>query len=70
MNAVGQAMGAPLPVRYLPLGSEVPLLPPEAGNLLNGMETYETFVDMTDTAPAYGVRLTTPDEYIRRTFVR
>ena len=70
VNAVGQAMGAPLPVRYLPLGSEVPLLPPEAGNLLNGMETYETFVDMTETAPAYGVKLTTLDEYIRRTFVR
>ena len=70
VSAVGQAMGTQLPVRYLPLGSEVPLLPPEAGVLLNGMETYETFVDMTETAPTYGVRLTTLDEYIRRTFVR
>lgn len=69
VNAVGQAIGASLPVRYLPLGSEVPLLPPEAGVLLNGMETYETFVDMSETAPAYGVKLTTLDEYIRRTFV-
>ena len=70
VGAVGKAMGAQLPVRYLPLGSEVPLLPPEVGNLLNGMETFETFVDMSETAPAYGVKLTTLDEYIGRTFVR
>jgi hypothetical protein len=38
--------------------------------LLNGMETFETFIDMTETAPAYGVRLTTLDEYLQRTFVR
>jgi NADH dehydrogenase len=70
VNAISAAMRAPLPVRYLPLGSEVPLLPPEVGNLLNGMETFETFVDMTETAPAYGVKLTTLDEFISRTFVR
>jgi len=26
-------------------------------------------VDMSETAPAYGVKLTTLNEYIRRTFV-
>lgn len=70
VNAVGAAMGAPLPVRYLPLGSQVPLLPPAASDLLNGMETFETFVDMATTAPTYGLKLTTLDEFIRRTFVR
>jgi NADH dehydrogenase len=70
VHAVGAAMGASLPVTYLPLGSDVPLLPPEVSSLLNGMETFETFVDMTETAPAYGVELTTLDKYIRRTFVR
>lgn len=69
VNAVNGALGAQLPVRHLPLGSEVPLLPPEVGNLLNGMETFETFIDMTETAPAYGVKLTTLDEFIHRTFV-
>lgn len=68
VNAVGQATGRQLPVQYLPLGSEVPLLPPSVTELLNGMETYETFVDMHKTAPAYGVKLTTLDEFIRRTF--
>jgi uncharacterized protein YbjT (DUF2867 family) len=70
VNAISAAMGAQLPVRYLPLGSEVPLLPPEVDGLLNGMETFETFVDMSETAPAYGVTLTTLDEFIQHTFVR
>ena len=33
-------------------------------------ETFETFVDMTETAPAYGIKLTTLDEFIEHTFVR
>jgi uncharacterized protein YbjT (DUF2867 family) len=69
VDRVGRAMGVQLPVQYLPLGSEVPLLPPEAGNLLIGMETFETFVEMEETAAAYGVKLTTLDEYIQGTFV-
>ncbi len=69
VSAVGAALGAQLPVRYLPLGSEVPGLPPEVGSLLNGMETFETFVDMTETAAAYKLKLTTLDEFIRRTFL-
>ena len=69
VNAAGHAIGRQLPVQYLPLGSELPLLPPTVSELLNGMETFETFVDMAETAPAYGVRLTTLDEFIGRTFV-
>lgn len=64
VDAVRRVAGAPLAVNYLPLGSEVPLLPSEVSTLLNGMETFETFVDMRETAPAYGVRLTTLDEFI------
>jgi hypothetical protein len=63
-------MGTQLPVQYLPPSSTVPLLPPEASVLANGMETFETFVDMSETAPAYGIKLTTLDEFIQRTFVR
>jgi uncharacterized protein YbjT (DUF2867 family) len=70
VNTAGQVMGAELPVQYLPLGTAVPLLPPAASDLLNGMETFETFIDMTETAPAYGVTLTTLDEYIQNTFVQ
>jgi hypothetical protein len=38
--------------------------------LINGMETYETCVDMSELAPAYGIKLTSLDEFIQRTFVR
>lgn len=69
VDAVGHAVGARLPRQYLPLGSSVPLLPDEIGMLLNGMETFESFLDMQETASRYGVRLTTLDEYIQRTFV-
>jgi len=34
------------------------------------METFETFVEMSGTAPAYWVKLTTLDEFIQHTFVR
>jgi NADH dehydrogenase len=70
VETIGRTMGFSLPVQYLPIGSQVPLLPDEVGGLLNAMETFETFVDMNETAPAYGITLTTLDEYIQRTFVR
>jgi hypothetical protein len=63
-------MGTELPVRYLPLGSNVPLLPPEAVTLFHGFETFETYVDMSELAPAYGIKPTTLDEFILRTFVQ
>ncbi len=69
VDAVGRHMGAELPVQYLPLGADLPLLPPVVSQLMNGFETSETFINMTETAAAYGVTLTTLDEYIQRTFV-
>lgn len=63
--AVGKALGA-----YLPSGSAVPLLPPAASDLINAHEIFETFIDMAETAPAYGVTLTTLDAYIRNTFMQ
>ena len=70
VQAVSKEMGTQLPFQYLPLGSNVPLLPPEAVTLFSGMETYETYADMSKLAPAYGIKLTTLDEFIQRTFVR
>jgi uncharacterized protein YbjT (DUF2867 family) len=69
VNAISQAVGISLPVQYLPLGSEVPILPPGAGSLLNSMETFEDTMDLTETASAYGVELTKLDAYVRKTFV-
>lgn len=70
INEISQVVGSQLPVQYLPQDSQVPLLPDEASFLLNAMETFETYVDMTETAPAFGIKLTTLDEYIRRMYVQ
>jgi hypothetical protein len=66
VNAISQANAAPLLLQYLPMGSEVPLLSPEVGSLLNGMETYESFIDMTETTSANSVELTPLDKFIQR----
>lgn len=58
VDAAGKVMGQALRVNYAPLGSEVPLLPPLAGNTLSAWETYETFIDMGDLPARYGVELT------------
>lgn len=68
--AVGKALGADLPVQYLPPGSTVPLLPPAASDLMNAHEAFETFIDMAEIAPSYDVTLTTLEAYIRSTFVQ
>jgi uncharacterized protein YbjT (DUF2867 family) len=68
VQAVGEAMGQPLPVNYVTPGDTVPLMPPTVGALLAGMETYETFIDMRETAAQYGVDLTTLDAFARATF--
>jgi hypothetical protein len=70
LGNLSQGMGTQLPVQYQSSGSTVPPLPLEASVLANGMETFETFVDMSETAPAYGIKLATLDEFIQRTFVR
>jgi uncharacterized protein YbjT (DUF2867 family) len=68
-DRANQALGGALQVQYLPPGSEVPFLPPAANILITGMETYESFVDMSELVPAFGIEPTTLDTYIQRTFV-
>jgi uncharacterized protein YbjT (DUF2867 family) len=69
VETAGRVMGRDLPVQYLPPGSELPLLPPLFGEFMSSMENSEVFIDMTETAPAYGVTLTTLEEFIEETFV-
>lgn len=70
VQEIGTLLGTDLPVAYLPIGSTIAYLPPEVSASANLQETYEDFLDMSETAPAYGVTLTTLDEFINRTFVR
>ncbi len=65
VETAGKVVGAPLPVSYIPLDGPVPYLPPGVGDLFAGMETYESYVDMSELAPAYGVKLTGLEEFLR-----
>jgi uncharacterized protein YbjT (DUF2867 family) len=70
VQEMGLHMGVELPMTYLPLGSSISYVPPDVSAIANGQETYEDFLDMSKTAPAYGIKLTTLREYIAHTFVR
>jgi NADH dehydrogenase len=68
VEAAGEAMGQALPVNYVPVGSDVPLLPPLAGGMLSAWETYEVFIDMSDLPTRFGVELTPLPVIMRRMF--
>lgn len=61
----GKVLGASLPVEYLPLEAPVPYLLEGMQPVYTGMETFETYVDMSELAPAYGVRLTGLEEFLK-----
>jgi NADH dehydrogenase len=70
VDAAGAAMGQPLPVNYIPPGSDVPLVDPMVSGLLNAMETYEDAIDMGHTPAQYGVELTPLATVMRNMFGR
>lgn len=63
--AAGKILGTSLPVEYLPFETPVPYLPEGMQPVFTGMETFETYVDMSEHAPAYGVRLTGLEEFLK-----
>jgi NADH dehydrogenase len=69
VQETGARIGIELPVEYLPMGSSISYLPSDVSAIANGQETYEDFLDMSETAPVYGVQLTTLKEFIDQTFV-
>lgn len=58
VGLVNAVMGTQLPVNYVPLGSDVPLVMLMVSGLLNAHETYESSVDMGDTAEKFGITMT------------
>ncbi len=59
--AAGRALGRPLPVRYVPPGEPLPLLPETMAQLLASMETGpDQFIDMNQTSAVFGMSRT-PD---------
>ena len=70
VERVGDRLGAPLPLQYAPPGSTITNLPEGAIALATAFEMYEDTLDIAEASATYGVRPTTLDEYIDRTFVR
>lgn len=68
VETASRVLGTRLPVEYLPFETPVPYLPDGMQPIFTGMETFETFVEMSELAPAYGVKLTTLNKFIQQTF--
>jgi uncharacterized protein YbjT (DUF2867 family) len=64
----GAVLGRKLAVEYVAPGEALPKLPPVVSALAAAMETYETVVDMTQTAATFDVRLTSVDSWLKQQF--
>ncbi|MCL6647795.1 MAG: SDR family oxidoreductase [Chloroflexi bacterium] len=67
-----RVLGHPIPVRTVPPGELLPDLPPVPGlaevisRMLAALETFDSPIDMDETARTFGVRLTPLEEVVRR----
>jgi uncharacterized protein YbjT (DUF2867 family) len=64
--AFERVLGRAIPVRSVPPGETLPGLPEIVAHFMASLETYETPLDMTETARTFGVRMTTVEEHIRQ----
>jgi uncharacterized protein YbjT (DUF2867 family) len=68
VERAGRVVGQEIPLQRLPMGESIPDLPETVNQLLTGMDTYDSPVDMDETARTYGVTPTPVDTYLQRTF--
>jgi uncharacterized protein YbjT (DUF2867 family) len=68
VGAIGKALGKDLPVSYFEFEQPIPLLPAGVDDMLRGMETFETFIDMQEQVSKFGVELTSLDVIAQRMF--
>jgi uncharacterized protein YbjT (DUF2867 family) len=57
----------PIPIRSVAPGEPVPGAPEIVAQLLAGLDTFDSPIDMTQTAHTFGIRLTPLEEVARRT---
>jgi NADH dehydrogenase len=66
------ALGRSINVESLPPGSPIPGLPEPlgqmVGEMMTSLEMFDSVIDITDTARAFGVRQTSVEEALRRLF--
>ncbi len=61
-----RVLGHQIPVRSVAPGEPVPGLPETMAQVLAGLDTYDSLLDMTETARTFGIRLTPLEEVARR----
>lgn len=65
---VERVLGCSLQVQTVAPGEPLPGLPDFVAGLMAGFETYDSMIDMAETAGTFSVQQTTVDEFVRQTF--
>ena len=60
-----RVLGRSIPVEFVAMGEPVPGLPDPMPDMLAGMETYDSVVEMEETSRTFGVPLTTLETFVR-----
>lgn len=60
-----RALGRSVPVEFVGMGESVPGLPGPMPEMLAGMETYDTAIDMDEIARTFGVALTSLETFVQ-----
>lgn len=63
-----RVLGRTIPVQAVGAGEPLPGLPPLMSALMAAMDTYDSPLEMTALARAFGVELTSVEAYVRRSF--
>ena len=66
IDAFERRLDRSLPVVTLSPGQPLPGLPEIIGQLMAGLETYDSVIPMTETARTFGVRMTSLDDFVLR----
>jgi uncharacterized protein YbjT (DUF2867 family) len=60
-----RVLGESVPVEFVAMGEPVPSLPDPMPEMLAGMETYDSVVEMEETSRTFGIELTTLETFVR-----
>jgi NADH dehydrogenase len=66
VERTGHALNREIPIEHLPIGAELPGLPPVVTDLMTATEMYDSPLEMDSLATTYGVSLTPFDEWLRQ----
>lgn len=66
VDRTGQVLNREIPIEHLPIGAELPGLPPVVTDLMTATEMYDSPLEMDSLATTYGVSLTPFDEWLRQ----